>query len=172
MAEVQTCPRRMSEVGPWEYAEGLDTWEANRWTDDHDAAEREREDFRRRNPTGGCSGTMGEWLGPGPLPRSCSFCGGAHPDDVIALIEAGWEAEQSTKGYKLYLNPPGTVAARRKLRAEVNSGTDMVDAMEESTERVWQPVPPVKVYMQHFSQAQADRANAALKAAKERREAN
>lgn len=27
MTDKQTCPRRMSEVGPWEYKEGLDTWE-------------------------------------------------------------------------------------------------------------------------------------------------
>jgi hypothetical protein len=24
--EIQTCPRRMSEVGPWKYAENLDSW--------------------------------------------------------------------------------------------------------------------------------------------------
>jgi hypothetical protein len=25
--EAQTCPRRLGEVGPWEYKENLDTWE-------------------------------------------------------------------------------------------------------------------------------------------------
>lgn len=27
MTDKQTCPRRMREMGPWEYKEGLDTWE-------------------------------------------------------------------------------------------------------------------------------------------------
>lgn len=27
MTNKQTCPRRMSELGPWEYKEDLDSWE-------------------------------------------------------------------------------------------------------------------------------------------------
>jgi len=29
MSEAITCPRRMSEAGPWEYTEGLDSWTAD-----------------------------------------------------------------------------------------------------------------------------------------------
>ena len=65
-------------------------------------------------------------------PRTCSYCGGAHPDDVIALMERGWWVEATDKNYKRYLHAPSGLP---------------------------EPSPPVKIYVQHFSEAQVDRFN-------------
>lgn len=72
------------------------------------------------------------WPG-GPKPRTCSYCGGVHPDDAVSLLKAGWHVEGTDKSYKRYLNPP--------------SGPG--------------PVPPVKVYVQHFGHEQIAAFNAA-----------
>ncbi|RBB38870.1 hypothetical protein DPV79_15940 [Burkholderia reimsis] len=71
-----------------------------------------------------------------PKPRTCSYCGGVHPDDVIPLLIAGWHVEPTTKNYKFYVNDPDGHSA----------------------------VPPVKVYLQHWTQEQVQRADAILKA--------
>lgn len=68
-------------------------------------------------------------------PRTCSYCGGVHPDDAIRLHEEGWIVESTTKNYKFYLKPPGAG---------------------------WAPVPPVKVYLAHFDSPAIKRANIAL----------
>ncbi len=57
-------------------------------------------------------------------PRTCSFCGSAHPGDVRQLLAEGWTVEHTGKGYKAYLRPP------RDL---------------------FSPVPPVKIYSWHVS---------------------
>lgn len=71
--------------------------------------------------------TLWDWQ-----PRTCSFCGGVHPDDLEHLVyELGWHFEPTDKHYKLYLEPPlGT----RPL-----------------------PVPPVKVYAWHTYSGQITR---------------
>lgn len=146
--EKQTCPRRMGEMGPWEYAEGLDEWRRDRWTADRAAAEREAADYEAAHP--GSTAAPHDWRGPGGLPRTCSFCGGIHPEDCIALIGQGWETERTDKRYKLYLHPPGTMAAYRDPAATLAGPS------------AWSPTPPVKVYLQHFTPDQCDRANKAM----------
>src|SRR5262245_13307975 len=37
MSEIQTCPSRVNQVGPWEHGEGLDRWETDRWLVDPEA---------------------------------------------------------------------------------------------------------------------------------------
>lgn len=100
------------------------------------------------------------WPEGEPRPRTCSYCGGVHPDDAIALIMRGWEVETTGKSYKRYLHPPGYVDAIRQFRDEQN----------EFKQPRWtgprSPVPPVKVYTYHFDQRQVDAFNAALDAAR------
>lgn len=102
--EAQTCQRRMSEAGPWEYKEGIDVWH-----------KRDGEDG----------------------PRTCSFCGSVHPNDVIEIIKGGGTTEKATgKSYKGYLYRGATQ-------------THLPSHM--------------KFYLQHFSQEQVDALNAAMK---------
>lgn len=72
-------------------------------------------------------------------PRTCSYCGGAHPDDVIPLLVAGWHLETTDKPYKFYVRPSSS---------------------SESAE----PTPCVKVYLMHWSQEQVMRADAVMRA--------
>jgi len=112
--EEQVCPRRGE--GPV-LAPPPDYWQRGRWSKE--------------------VGSSGRWTGPGMAPRTCSFCGGAHPDDVVGMVRGGgWRLGSTDKAYKYYLNPADE---RRK------------------------PVPPVKVYLQHFD----DEARASLNAALE-----
>lgn len=73
-------------------------------------------------------------------PRVCSFCGGVHPDDAIRLRQEGWRVESTDKSYKRYLQPPGGTMGF--------GGNVYVPP--------WFPVPPVKVYTQHFDGEQID----------------
>lgn len=78
MPESQTCPRRMSEMGPWERDEDQDVW----YEDDRGSEEVGR---------------------PSPGPR-CSFCGSLHPEKFLELIADGWTVEPTDKTYKAYLS--------------------------------------------------------------------
>lgn len=91
----------------------------------------------------------------GDPPLTCSFCGGSRPLDVMRLIAAGWEIEPTTKGYKYYIHPPGTVEYRRKLMEAFRSG--------QLTETFQQPVPPVKLYTYHCSEEELQRINHLLR---------
>ena len=110
MAEKQTCPRRMNELGPWEHEEGLDKWERRRLCKD---------------PT---NLSKRHWFKREPF-RRCSFCGGIHPEDVIRLINEGAETETTYKNYKVYLQIAGVPGCH-------------------------------KVYFQHFTREQLNRAEA------------
>lgn len=124
----------MSEIGPWKHAAESDWWERGRWASTKDQADAEVAEFMERNPNGSIGNVFWEW---GEEPRTCSFCGGIHPDDAARLIREGWCVDPTTKSYKRYLEPP----KRRQ------GGL----------------IPPVKVYVQHFSIDQIDVFNAALK---------
>ena len=79
------------------------------------------------------------WPDDSPMPRACSHCGAVHPDDAIDLLAAGWVIELTDKKYKLYLSPgfgaPGSAV-----------------------------VPPVKVYLMHWTAEQTRRADDVVKA--------
>ncbi|WP_448167722.1 hypothetical protein [Burkholderia ambifaria] len=77
-----------------------------------------------------------QWPGTVAKPRTCSYCGGVNPDDLIPLLVAGWHVEPTDKGYKFYVNSPTHLSA----------------------------VPPVKVYLQHWTQEQVQRADDVLRA--------
>jgi len=83
----QTCPRRMSDMGPWQRAEGLDEWRAD-----------------------------GGVIGQNRVGLSCSFCGSLHPDRFMELVREGWVVGPTDKNYKAYLGKPRTaedIAARK-----------------------------------------------------------
>lgn len=70
----QSCPRRLTEPGPWEREEGKDRW------------------LKRGGLTG--QDAVGE---------SCSFCGSLHPDRFMELVREGWVVIPTDKSYKAYL---------------------------------------------------------------------
>lgn len=72
--QQQTCPRRMSDWGPWERAENLDTW-----TTGHGV------------------------IGQDRVGLSCSFCGSLNPDRFMELVREGWVVGPTDKSYKAYL---------------------------------------------------------------------
>jgi hypothetical protein len=122
----------MGEMGPWEYKEMLDYWSTSNWGPYY----------------------MSQWPKEFEPPRTCSFCGGVHPDDAIKLVEQGWEVEATGKFYKRYINPPGTKAARDiYFKTGVFPGREYTD-----------PTPPVKLYTMHFTAEQIERFNTLLKA--------
>ena len=88
------------------------------------------------------------WPG-GPRPRTCSYCGGVHPEDAIELLKAGWTVEATSKAYKRYLEPPGY---REQMRDWKPGGPPSENWIES-------PVPPVKLYVYHLNQEQIDRFN-------------
>lgn len=100
------------------------------------------------------------WLWPGDVPRTCSYCGGIHPEDAIRLVTEGWEVEATGKSYKRYLNPPGTAAKRVAVLANLRAG---ISQMEVTADQVWGPTPPAKLYTDHLNDEQIGRFNAALK---------
>lgn len=89
------------------------------------------------------------WPEGHPKPATCSFCGGIKPSAAILLVESGWEVVATDKLYKRYLEPPG-------YHADLRRG--LGDRVTRS------PTPPVKLYVQHFSEKQIKRFNTALEA--------
>lgn len=157
--EQQTCPRR-AEGGPWSMEEDQDRWVTGRWLPDNPLG-RLADRWHRwlYTKTGGSAGSQ-VWPGPGPAPRTCSFCGGAHPADVTALIlEHGWEVEPTTKWYKRYIQPPGYASHIDRLLGHMREHFADREGWPEGP-RV--PLPPVKVYVPHFDEDQRLAFNAAL----------
>lgn len=141
--EIHSCPERMEGWGPWEVEPNLDRWIRTRWSTDVEAVQKKHaeEEAKHKPGTYYCSPDADLWRFTGLVPRTCSFCGGIHPDDAIALIGMGWTVDPTTKGYKRYLEPPKAVGGE---------------------ELKWSPVPPVKLYVYHFTTEQIDRFNAIL----------
>jgi len=78
-------------------------------------------------------------------PRTCSFCGGAHPQDILRLLAEGWEAGSTTKAYKWYLEVPG-------YHDHMDRVLSVIGTHRLPPEPRYQPaIPPVKVYSAHFS---------------------
>lgn len=125
--EVQTCDRRMLDIGPLPRAEGLDRWHRNRWrTRPH------------KHPNKSYFPAIG-WI-----PRTCSFCGSVHPEDAVRLFTEGWEAERTDKSYKLYLHPRG-FRERMDGWAKRTMG-----GIKGKYDGVQDPSPPAKLYTHHF----------------------
>jgi hypothetical protein len=78
-------------------------------------------------------------------PRTCTFCGGVHPNDAVRLIREGWHVDATDKKYKRYLEPPGGVMNRFGYNPP------------------WHAVPPVKLYTNHFDKSSIARFNQAVR---------
>lgn len=153
--EPQRCPRR-DEGGVASRFPEPDWWERGRWAATQEEADAEVADFMSKPGAGGIGNVL--WCYPGDQPRTCSFCGGVHPEDAIGLIRAGWEVGGTDKGYKRYLEPPGHRSHHEAVMQHLRSRNE--GAMPKG--RYPSPVPPVKLYVQHFSEAQIAAFNAAL----------
>lgn len=127
VGDMQTCLRRVHGIGPWDRGENLDIWWANNWNEYYVYDGR-------------------SWPIAYKPPRTCSFCGGANPEDAIQLMMEGWEVESTGKDYKRYLHPPGYESHMDKL-------TDASKRLEdlEKFGKFIDPSPPVKLYTQHFT---------------------
>jgi hypothetical protein len=173
-SEPTKCPRQAEATMAIQVAH-RPRWRRNTWTRRAILLDRIRNDWnrwldrleqrgwslpRRRRVYGGT-----RWPG-GPRPRTCSYCGSAHPDDAIRMVLAGWDVEATTKSYKRYLHPPGWAEARRRWHVAVRAGVDPVESFGGPAS----PVPPVKVYVTHFNDTQRQAFNAALHAADDRAE--
>lgn len=133
MTERHTCPRRLEHMlAGLRSRPDSDTWETNRWDG---------------------PGRSFPWSWS---PRTCSFCGCVHPDDLFRLLEEGWEDELTTKRYKGYLQPPGYHQALnvglRKMRKEGLEGFNRRPSVSP-------PNPPAKFYTHHLSAEQIAKLN-------------
>lgn len=159
--ETTTCPRRMQEIGPWKYEPNLDSWQTNRWLTDPEEVAKLHAEIEAKSTSKINWGLYNDlWLWESsPPPRTCSFCGGINPDDAIKLIEQGWEAESTYKRYKRYLNPPGN---QTRHEAYLASCRDPNREPGQGVPSIWSPTPPVKLYVQHFSDDQIAKFNAII----------
>lgn len=77
----------------------------------------------------------GTWKAAEKPPRVCSFCGCVNPEDGTALVTAGWNVLPTTKMYVRFLTPPPPIP---------------------------EPIPAVRLFLQHFNEEQANAFNEAL----------
>lgn len=54
--------------------------------------------------------------------RTCSYCGGMHPEDLIRLIEQGADVSGTTKGHKFYVERVPNPIAGQRCRSGSRSG--------------------------------------------------
>ena len=111
---------------------GPHEWQTNRWSD---------------------------WEGPGEHPRTCSYCGSVHPEDVIKLIEQGWEIHPSTKSYKWYIELPGTADHQAGFLKAIGNDEYMEAEKANPFKRL---SSPMKLYGQHTDKDQQNRLNRLL----------
>jgi hypothetical protein len=91
-------------------------------------------------------------------PRTCSYCGAGHPEDLIELVRAGWEVESTNKHYKRYIRPPGFRLFQERwtgwMLSDKSIPFDYLGYVETN--------PSVKMYTQHFTKQQVEEYNAIL----------
>lgn len=146
--QSQTCPRRMAEYGPWEHAEGLDSWTTGHGVTGQDA-----------------------------IGLSCSFCGSLNPDRFMELVRQGWIVGPTDKSYKAYLDRPATDEEKRAskerwlasnigqaLKRAADAEGKTPEQAAEELDRAYQVENPTvdcagtvaKFYYQHLSAEQQD----------------
>lgn len=99
-------------------------------------------------------------------PRVCSWCGSAHPEDAIKLLQEKWEVEGTGKAYKRYIHPPGyhefIANLNARCRELAERGVDPMKALKEDRV-IWHPTPPVKLYGWHLDEQTMNRFNELVK---------
>ena len=112
-------------------------------------------------------GGQADYFPPGfDPPRTCSYCGSAHPEDTLRLLTLGWDNEKATgKNYKGYLHVPGFLVAINAAHRRVADGEDVLVAYRHLPK---EPTPPIKFYTPHFSASQLVELNALVRSAKKR----
>lgn len=144
--QQQTCPRRLSDMGPWDRSEGLDEW-----TTGHGVA------------------------GQDQVGLSCNFCGSLHPDRFMELVREGWIVGPTDKSCKVYLESPVSEdekAARRErwmksdafakaLRHVGERDGKTAEEIQADLDSEWERTPlhgdkTAKFYLQHLSAEQRD----------------
>lgn len=96
----------MSDFGPWQRTENLDTW-----TTGHGV------------------------VGQDSVGRSCSFCGSLRPDRFMELVREGWSVGPTDKNYKAYLARPHTDAEKAERKARWMSHDNVASAIRSLGER-------------------------------------
>ena len=149
--DVQRCPRR-DENPQADYMCPLpDEWWENSWVLDLDKLQHEQ-------ATLAAGGTCWRWDW---MPRTCSYCGSLHPEDVLKLLAEGWEHEKATgKNYKGYLHPPGYHDHCQRVLGAI--GDEAAEQKVFAESKFWSPVPCTKLYIMHFSKEQIGQLNAAI----------
>ena len=142
------CPSRKAQG----QMPGRDAWVSSRWTTDAEKCRRRAEEYMKEHPRSSMSPTWGLWTWTEWVPRTCTYCGGIHPEDAIRLVrDHGFEVSPTGKKYKRYIEPPGR---RQAVVAAVQSGEGPV---------VRGAVPPIKLYVWHFDADSAARLNEAMR---------
>ncbi len=101
-----------------------------------------------------------EWPAHYVKPRTCTGCGGVHPEDVLRMMREGWTDEVCDRRHKGYLNPPGYQAeltAWQTANAQPQPGIGG-DPMKSYPQH---PIkgPPIKFYIAHFTEEQRAEVN-------------
>lgn len=135
-AESQTCPRRMAEYGPWEHAEGMDSW-----TTGHGV------------------------VGQDAVGLSCSFCGSLNPDRFMELVREGWIVGPTDKSYKAYLDQPATDEEKR-AKKERWLASDIGQALKRAAEAEGKTPGQVVEELERAYQAENPMADSAGQTAK------
>ncbi len=162
MNEPQTCPSRISQGRDDPSDPNPDQWETDRWCADEEKvkAMHDEEDKKHKPGTFFRGPWNDRWLWSWGPPRTCSYCGGIHPEDAIRVMQEGWEVEGTDKFYKKYINPPGTHTQHEAFIASIK---DHKREPGQGVPSVWSPAPPVKLYTDHLTQDQIDRFNEVLR---------
>lgn len=134
--EPQTCPRRMAEYGPWDHAEGLDSW-----TTGHGV------------------------VGQDTVGLSCSFCGSLNPDRFMDLVREGWIVGPTGKNYKAYLDRPAT-DQEKQAKTERWLQSDIAQALKRAAEAEGKTPEQVSEELNHAYRVQHPTADSAGQTAK------
>jgi len=97
------------------------------------------------------------WPDGTPKPRTCSHCGSVHPEDLLFLLEQGWEIEQTDKCYKYYVHPLGHQEEVYRLAHAITEGK-----AEAFVGKVPTVAPCVKLYMNHVDTGMQEKLNNAI----------
>ncbi len=160
--DPQTCPRRSE--GPQHDVEDQDQWTLEKWkfTDVEEARKWNEQETRKKNEEDAAKGYKGHtycntrywlWPGPGPKPRTCSYCGCINPEDALRLKrEFKYETEGTRKKYKVYMHLPGHDIGMVNVMANMQAGVDPIESLKgQTTPEIY---PPLKAYSPHFTEGQ------------------